>query len=93
VLVIAAVVWAGLAPAPPAAAQSTESIRSYDVEIVIEGDNGQSFRFRAQGVWLKDDGDDYRVGLAFVGMPVCLHKVAVSRHEQDLVDRIVAAAA
>ncbi|MBX3161824.1 MAG: PilZ domain-containing protein [Deltaproteobacteria bacterium] len=62
------------------------------VEIVIDVD-GRSFRFRAQGVWLKDDGDDYRVGLAFVGMPVCLHKVAVSRHEQDLVDRIVAAAA
>ena len=67
--------------------------RGEHVEIVIEGENGQSFRFRAQGVWLKDDGDDYRVGLAFVGMPVCLHKVAVSRHEQDLVDRIVAAAA
>jgi hypothetical protein len=61
------------------------------VEIVIdEGDH--SYRFRAQGVWLKDDGDDYRVGLALVGMPVCLHRVAVSVHEADLVDRISAAA-
>jgi len=25
---------------------------------------------------------------AFVGKPVCLHKVAVSAHEADLVDRI-----
>jgi hypothetical protein len=61
------------------------------VEIVItDGDN--SYRFGAKGVWLKDDGDDYRVGLALVGMPVCLHTVAVSRHEADLVDRIGAAA-
>src|ERR1043166_6403718 len=37
------------------------------VEIVIEhGD--RSFRFGAEGVWLKDDGDDYRVGLALIGM-------------------------
>jgi hypothetical protein len=61
------------------------------VEIVIEhGD--RSFRFGAEGVWLKDDGDDYRIGLALIGMPVCLHSVAVSRHESDLVDRIGAAA-
>ena len=59
------------------------------VELVME-DGDRSFRFRAQGVWLKDDGDDYRVGLALVGMPVCLHTVAVSRHEADLVDRISA---
>jgi hypothetical protein len=65
--------------------------RGEQVELVIEvGDN--SYRFRAQGVWLKDDGDDYRVGLALVGMPVCLRKVAVSRHEADLVDKIAAAA-
>ena len=61
------------------------------VEIVMdEGD--RSYRFRAQGVWLKDDGDDYRVGLELIGMPVCLHKVATSRHEIDVVDRIAAAA-
>jgi hypothetical protein len=61
------------------------------VELVME-DGDKSYRFHAEGVWMKDDGDDYRVGLALVGMPVCLHTVAVSRHEADLVDRIAAAA-
>jgi len=61
------------------------------VELVVEqGD--KSYRFRAEGKWMKDDGDDYRVGLALIGMPVCLHTVAVSRHEADLIDRIAAAA-
>jgi hypothetical protein len=62
------------------------------VEIVLE-DGDKSYRFGARGVWMKDDGDDYKVGLALVGMPVCLHSVMVSRHEADLVDRISAAAA
>ena len=61
------------------------------VEIVMD-DGDKSYRFHAEGVWTKDDGDDYRVGLALVGMPVCLHTVAVSRHEADLVDSIPAAA-
>jgi len=61
------------------------------VEIVMQaGDN--SYRFRAQGVWVKDDGDDYRLGLELVGMPVCLHNVAVRRHESDVVDGIAVAA-
>jgi len=61
------------------------------VELVLDnGDN--SYRFGAVGVWMKDDGDDYRVGLALIGMPVCLRTVAVSRHEADLVDKISAAA-
>jgi hypothetical protein len=62
------------------------------VEIVVE-DGAKSYRFGAEGVWMKDDGDDYKVGLELIGMPVCLHSVAVSRHEADLVDRISAAAA
>jgi len=61
------------------------------VEIVIE-DGEMSYRFRARGVWIKDDADDYRVGLQLVGMPVCLHKVAVSAHQFDVVDKIAAAA-
>lgn len=61
------------------------------VEIVVELGE-KSFRFRAEGKWMKDDGDDYRVGLALIGMPVCLHSVAVSRHEVDMIDRIAAAA-
>jgi PilZ domain-containing protein len=61
------------------------------VEIVIEdGDN--SYRFRARGVWLRDDGDHYRVGLAFEGMPVCLHNVQISAHTWDVVDKIANAA-
>ncbi len=65
--------------------------RGEHLELVI--DIGEmSYRFRAKGVWLKEDGDDYKVGLAFVGMPVCLHKVAVSAHHADVVDQIAAAA-
>ncbi|HEX2691717.1 MAG TPA: PilZ domain-containing protein [Kofleriaceae bacterium] len=61
------------------------------VEIVMDSGD-KSYRFYAEGVWMKDDGDDYRVGLALVGMPVCLHTMAGARHEVDLVDRIFAAA-
>ena len=61
------------------------------VEIVMEqGD--RSFRFRAQGVWMKDDGDDYRIGLELIGMPVCLHSFGAGRHDSELLDRIAAAA-
>jgi hypothetical protein len=67
--------------------------RGEQVEITID-DGDKSYRFRAQGVWLKDDtdGDDYRVGLALIGMPVCLHKVAISEHHVDVVDKLAAAA-
>ena len=61
------------------------------VELVME-DGENSYRFRARGVWLRDDGDHYRVGLAFVGMPVCLHKVQISPHTHDVVDKIANAA-
>jgi len=65
--------------------------RGEQVEIQID-DGDSSYRFRAQGVWLKDDGDDYKVGLALIGMPVCLHKTSVSKHETDVIDTIAAAA-
>jgi len=52
----------------------------------------RSYRFRAVGKWLKDDGDDYQIGLAFIGVPICLHIEQVSAHEFDLVDQINAAA-
>lgn len=65
--------------------------RGEQVEIQVE-DGDKSYRFRAQGVWMKDDGDDYKVGLALIGMPVCLNKVAVSHHETDAIDEIAAAA-
>jgi hypothetical protein len=65
--------------------------RGEHVEIVIElGDH--SYRFATQGVWLRDDGDDYRIGLAFVGMPVCLTRTQVSQHQHDMIDDIAAAA-
>lgn len=65
--------------------------RSEVVELVLELDD-RSYRFRAIGKWLKDDGDDYQVGLAFIGVPICLHIEQVSAHEFDLVDSINAAA-
>lgn len=61
------------------------------VELVID-DGENSYRFVARGVWLKDEGTDYRVGMRFVGMPVKLHKVQISEHMQDVVDRISVAA-
>jgi hypothetical protein len=65
--------------------------RGEQVEMQIEIGE-KSYRFRAQGVWMKDDGEDYKVGLALIGMPVCLNKVAVSKHDIDVIDQIAAAA-
>lgn len=67
--------------------------RNEQVEIVIDDNTGYSYRFSAKGVWLKDAGDDYRVGLQFVGMPVRLHTVQISARRHDIVDKIVSAAA
>ena len=61
------------------------------VELVLNLED-RSYRFRAIGKWLKDDGDDYQIGLAFIGVPICLHIEQVSAHEFDLVDSINAAA-
>jgi hypothetical protein len=65
--------------------------RGEQIEVVLDI-NGQSYRFRAVGMWLKDDGDDYKVGMAFIGVPICLHVTQVSAHEADLVDKISEAA-
>jgi hypothetical protein len=65
--------------------------RGEQIELVITIAE-RSYRFRAVGKWLKDDGDDYRVGLAFIGVPICLNLAQVSAHEPDLVDSINAAA-
>jgi hypothetical protein len=57
--------------------------RGEQVEIVIEsGDD--SFRFCAEGVWLRDDGDDYKVGLVFRGMPICVHRLVRSDVQEAL---------
>ena len=66
--------------------------RGEHVEILVD-DGDTSYRFRAQGVWIKDDGDDYKVGLALIGMPICLNQTAVSAHQTDVIDQISAAAA
>jgi len=65
--------------------------RGEQIEVVLDVD-GLSYRFRAVGIWLKDDGDDYKVGMAFVGVPICLHVTQLSEHEADLVDKISEAA-
>lgn len=67
--------------------------RGETVEVVIEvGD--ESYRFSARGVWMKDDGDDYRVGFQFVGMPVRIRTVAIaSATTLDKVDIVTQIAA
>jgi len=65
--------------------------RSEEVELVIDEDD-RSYRFRAVGVWLREDGEDFRIGLRFVGMSVVLHTVHLSAHDTDVVDKISAAA-
>ncbi len=60
------------------------------VEIVIELAD-RSYRFAADGVWMKDDVTDYRVGLRFVGIPVCLHR-GTPGEKTDVLERISAAA-
>jgi hypothetical protein len=62
------------------------------VELVIDSGDDQ-LRFMARGVWSKDEGNDYRVGLRFVGMPVRLHKVQISEHAIDVIDHISSATA
>ena len=66
--------------------------RGEQIEIVVDAGD-RIYRFRAQGVWLKDDGEDYRVGLALLGEPLVLRTARMRHHEADIVDKIVAAAA
>lgn len=61
--------------------------RGEEIEIIIDlGED--SYRFRAKGVWLREVGDEFRVGLQFLGMPVRLHKVQISAKTHDVVDKI-----
>jgi hypothetical protein len=62
------------------------------VEVIVDL-GACSYRFIAEGVWLRDDGDDYRVGLMFRGMPVAVRTTTVSEHETDVVDTLVKRAA
>jgi hypothetical protein len=41
------------------------------VELLIaDSEDTVSYRFKAQVIWLEDDGDDYALGLEFVGVPL-----------------------
>ncbi len=61
------------------------------IEIVIELGDGRSFRFHARGVWVSPDGDNFKVGLVFIGVPICLHQVQLSAPAINIVDQISAA--
>ncbi len=63
------------------------------VEVVIDDEAAHlSYRFKARVSWLREDvGDDFALGLAFVGTPLLVHYGA-SEHVEDAVDRIAAAA-
>lgn len=64
--------------------------RGEPIELLID-DAEDSYRFVARGVWTRDDGRDFRVGLRFVGLPVRLHKVQISERTDDVIDQIAAA--
>jgi len=50
-----------------------------------------SYRFHARVTWMREDvGDDFAVGLEFVGVPLLVRHGPV-RHTEDAVDRITAA--
>jgi hypothetical protein len=60
------------------------------VEVVIDADQ-VSYRFKAIVQWVRDDGDDYQVGLAFIGLPVRLsYGPASDAVAESIVHRIAA---
>lgn len=53
------------------------------VELVIgDCEEAVSYRFKAQVMWLEDDGDDYALGLEFIGVPL-LVRYATARELRD----------
>jgi len=49
-----------------------------------------SYRFYARVTWMREDiGDDFAIGLEFVGLPLLIHYGPVE-HTEDAVDRITA---
>jgi hypothetical protein len=61
------------------------------IEVVIDDDEVDlSYRFYARVAWMReDDGDDFAIGLEFVGVPLLVH-YGSSEHTEDAVDRITA---
>lgn len=59
------------------------------VELVImDSEASVSYRFKAQVMWLDEDGDDFVLGLEFVGVPLQVRH-ATSRDTGELVAPIV----
>jgi hypothetical protein len=61
------------------------------IEVVI-GAGDLSYRFKSRVEWVREDGEDYEVGMSFIGLPVRLHYGAVSKPADNVVDRILVAA-
>jgi hypothetical protein len=60
------------------------------IEVVIDAGD-VSYRFKARVEWVRDDGDDYEVGMSFVGLPVRLHYGPASEPlPESALDRIAA---
>jgi hypothetical protein len=61
------------------------------IEVVIDDPEVDlSYRFTCRVAWLREDvGDDFAVGLSFVGAPLLVHH-GRSEHVEDAVDRIAA---
>lgn len=61
------------------------------IEVVIDDlEHDLSYRFTCKVTWLREDvGDDFAIGLTFIGSPLLVHH-GRSNHVEDDVDRIAA---
>lgn len=59
------------------------------LEIVIDADE-RSYRFKARAQWVEDDGDDYAVGLAFVGLPIRLTYGMTADEVEIVIEKVAA---
>jgi hypothetical protein len=61
------------------------------IEVVIDdADADLSYRFTCRVAWLREDvGDDFAIGLTFVGAPLLVHH-GRTEHVEDAIDRIAA---
>jgi hypothetical protein len=59
------------------------------IEVVIDDHElDLSYRFYAKVAWLREDvGDDFALGLTFVGVPLLVH-YGPADHQEDAIDRI-----
>ena len=61
------------------------------IEVVIDDAEADlSYRFTCRVAWLREDvGDDFAIGLMFVGAPLLVHH-GKTEHVEDAIDRIAA---